>query len=135
MGKGVFRSLTIALLTAMVALSGEATYVLLFCSRHQAWLRVHAGRDGVVLNHQYGVRRAGEAVFACESIHHAGPLPLHEDLTYYCAPSSTDPNLIGSRKGGTCAIMENDQVSRSQYCDDHVDSDAMSSTIATITRK
>jgi hypothetical protein len=129
MGKGVFRSLTIALLTATIALAAEATYVVFFCTWHRAWLRAHSGLDGVVLNHQYGVPRAGEFVFACERIHQAGPLALHSDLIYYCAPSVTDPNVIALRKGGTCAIVAN-AAGGSQYCDDHLDSDAMTSSIA-----
>ena len=66
MVRGVLRSLTIALLTAMVALTAKATYVVWFCSRHQAWIRAHSGRDVIILNHQYGIPRATDAVFACE---------------------------------------------------------------------
>ena len=120
MVRGVLRSLTIALLTAVIALTAKAVYLGLFCSRHQAWVRAHSGRDVIILNHQYGVPRATDAVFACETIHRVGTLSLHPDLVYYCAPSTTDLNVVASRTGGTC-MMERNRAGVSQYCDEHAD--------------
>ena len=115
---GVLRSLRIALLSALVAVTAEGVYVAWFCSRHQAWIRAHDGRDVIVLNHQYGVPRATDAVFACERIHRVGRFPLHPDLIYYCAPATTDLSLVPSLAGTTC-VVERKPASVPQYCDDH----------------
>jgi hypothetical protein len=120
MVRGVVRSLTIALLTAIVALIAEGVYVGWFCSRHQAWLRAHSRRAGIVLKHQYGIPRATDAVFACERIHHVGPFPLHPDLIYYCAPPTTDLSRVPSLAGTAC-VVEPKRANVSQYCDGHAD--------------
>lgn len=118
MVRGVARSLRIALVTAVFALAAKGVYLSFFCSRHQAWVRAHSGRDVIILNHQYGVPRATDAVFACETIHRVGPLSLHPDLLYYCAPSTTDLNVVASETRGTC-MLEHNRPGVSRYCDEH----------------
>jgi hypothetical protein len=118
--RGVWRSLIIALLTGVIGLTAQAVYVTWFCSRHGAWIRAHSGRDVIMLNHQYGVPRATDAVFACETIHRMGPISFHHDLVYYCAPAAIDLNAVASQIGGTCVVEQN-RAGVSRYCDEHAD--------------
>ena len=124
MFREILRSLTIAVGTVAVALVGEGVYVVRFCSRHQAWLQARSGRNVVILNHQYGVPRAGDAVFACETTHRIGSVVLHVDLRYFCAPATTDVSTVASSIDGTCTVVSLDQSAEphnQQSCDDHLD--------------
>jgi hypothetical protein len=104
MTRAIVRSIAIAVLTLAVWGLGQIIYIMAICPPHRAWVRAHKDQSSVVLDSGEGVARAGDAIFVCETPHHIGPLLWHEDLSCYCAPVTTTPEILSRSVGGTCTI-------------------------------
>jgi hypothetical protein len=104
MTRAIVRSLAIAGLTLLVWGLGQITYIVAICPAHRAWIRARTTDSSVVLDSGEGVARVGDAIFVCETPHRLGPILWHEDLSCYCAPATTSPEILSKSLDGTCTV-------------------------------
>jgi len=125
--RAVLRAVAVALVAATVYHGAAFTEFVAFCEGHRAWRRVTDHRSPVIRDSGFGVARAGDAIFACETRHCFDGIGCHEDLECICAPAALGAPQVAAMMSGQCvvdqpapSIRDEQGACRHARCGDHI---------------